>query len=271
MIPMVRPTRVDIGVVAHRGLSAGCHRGAGPRSQFKAASPRPRPAARAPFDSGRNNAGTVAEGRPRQKACSAPFNRLDVQAWNGLRTEDDEGQAVLPSVPQEIQPSVASLQSDLGDHDVVVPCIKGRVGGVDIGHRLNPEIGLIAEHGADAFANDWMLVDYEKPNHVTETQLGHLEMTFVRPRVRSNRSGTPPRSLSGPTDRQGCQRRRRPPPDQPLRPATDNTPIQPGGVAGVPRAEVVLAGTGMWADPRHVREVPKLRGHPLLICITSIS
>ena len=68
---------------------------------------------------------------------------------------------------QEIQSSIASMQSDLGDHDVVVPCIECRVGCVNIGHRFNTEVWLIVENGADAFSYDWMLVDYEKPDHAT--------------------------------------------------------------------------------------------------------
>jgi len=34
---------------------------------------------------------------------------------------------------------------------------------------------LIVEDGANAFSNDWMLVDDEKPDHVTDIRLGRLE------------------------------------------------------------------------------------------------
>ena len=92
-----------------------------------------------------------------------------------MRAEHDERGAVHPSLPQQIQPSVAPLQSDLADHDVVVSSLKCRGGGVHIGHRVNPEVGLVVENGPDALCNDRMLVDNKKSDHVTEIGLlrGH--------------------------------------------------------------------------------------------------
>jgi hypothetical protein len=37
---------------------------------------------------------------------------------------------------------------------------------------VNPEVGLIVEDGANALSNDWVLVDYEKPDHVTDIRSG---------------------------------------------------------------------------------------------------
>jgi hypothetical protein len=62
----------------------------------------------------------------------------------------------------------------------VVSSVKRRGGGVDIGHRFNPEIGLVVEDGANALSNDRVLVYDEKSDHVTEIGLGRPEMTLLR-------------------------------------------------------------------------------------------
>ena len=67
---------------------------------------------------------------------------------------------------QQVQATVVALQVDLGEDDVGTARIKCLDRRADIGRGFNRDVGFVVKDGANAFADDRMLVDDQKPDHV---------------------------------------------------------------------------------------------------------